>query len=93
MAEDSLEFQCRYERSVETSSDITVSPLSNDAFVGFGDLTYSMNIDAGHLGGNSKITISPNHNIDGIGARSVTFHQPRFNTMTQLISKFFIIFC
>ena len=39
------------------------------AITGNGDLTYSMSIDEGVVGGNSVITISPNHNISGVGAR------------------------
>ena len=54
---------------MSTSSDVTVSPSSDDPIVGTGDLTYSMNVAAGSLGGNSQVTISPTHNISGIGAR------------------------
>ena len=62
-------FQCRYARSVSTSSDITVSAPSDDIIVGTGVLNYSMDVAVGHLGGNSEVTISPEHNISGIGAR------------------------
>ena len=70
-SEDSILFQCRYSRSVSISSEFTVSPSSDDPITGHGDLTYSMNVDAGSLGGNSVVTISPNHKISGIGARLV----------------------
>ena len=39
------------------------------AITGNGDLTYSMSVDAGYVGGNSVVTISPNHSISGVGAR------------------------
>ena len=48
---------------------MTVLPLSNDAIEGNGDLTYSMNVDVGHLGGTSEVIISPNHDISGIAAK------------------------
>ena len=43
--------------------------ISEESAFGTGELTYSMNIDAGVVGGNSVVTISPNHDIAGIGAR------------------------
>ena len=51
------------------ASESTSDEDGSAATIGSGDLTYSMNIDAGFVGGNSVITISPNHNISGIGAR------------------------
>ena len=40
--------------------------------VGRGDLTYSMQVDVGSLGGTTKIQITPNHNFgDEVGARLV----------------------
>ena len=51
------------------ASNVTVSPQNTDPIIGNGDLTYTMNIAAGILGGNSQVTISPTHNISGVGAR------------------------
>ena len=48
---------------------MTVSQQSSDAIVGDGDLTYSMEIVAGALGGNTVVTVSPNHNLSSVGAR------------------------
>ena len=42
---------------------------SEETISGEGDLTYRMDIVAGALGGNTEITISPNHNISGISPR------------------------
>ena len=40
--------------------------------VGRGDLTYSMAITAGALGGTTRVQITPNHNFgDAVGARLV----------------------
>ena len=68
---DSIQFACRYARSVTAASDVSISPQTNDPIIGNGDLTYSMNIAAGELGGNSQVTISPTHDIAGVGARLV----------------------
>ena len=69
-AEGSIKFQCRYPRTVIASSDMTVSGSADDETItGIGKLTYNMNIAAGTVGGNSVITISPNNDISGIGAR------------------------
>ena len=51
------------------ASSSTVETGDEGVTVGSGDLAYSMNIDAGFVGGNSVISITPNHNISGIGAR------------------------
>ena len=49
---------------------MTISTLDDEQTVtGNGDLTYSMNVVAGVVGGNSVVTITPNNNISGIGAR------------------------
>ena len=39
--------------------------------VGRGDLTYSMQVDVGSLGGTTKVQITPNHSFDRVGARLV----------------------
>ena len=40
--------------------------------IGRGDLTYSLAITAGALGGTTKVQITPNHNFgDEVGARLV----------------------
>ena len=59
--DDSVVFQCKYARSVNANSQMTVSD-SSETISGEGDLTYRMDIVAGALGGNTEITISPNHN-------------------------------
>lgn len=67
-ADDSVEFQCRYARTVTATSDITIIPVPN-RFFNTGDLTYNMVINAGSLGGNTDVTITPNHNLAGITPR------------------------
>ena len=59
---------------MSATSDITVHSVEDDTITGIGQLTYNMNITAGAVGGNSEVTISPNNNIAGIGARYEIFH-------------------
>ena len=40
-----------------------------DAVEGTGDLTYSMLINVGGPGGNTDVTITPNHNLSQIAPR------------------------
>ena len=68
-AEDSVVFQCKYARTVSANSQMTVGGTSTEPISGEGDLTYRMEIVAGALGGDTEITISPNHNISGISPR------------------------
>ena len=64
--EDSILFQCRYSRSVSVSQDMTVLPVPTDAIEGTGDFSYSMAISVGGPGGNTDVTITPNHNFSQI---------------------------
>ena len=48
---------------------MTVGTIGTEPITGEGDLTYRMEIEAGALGGDTEITISPNHNISGISPR------------------------
>ena len=67
-AEDSVVFQCRYSRSINVDDQMTVeSPTQPE--VGRGDLTYTMAITAGALGGTTRVQITPNHNFGEVGAR------------------------
>ena len=68
-AEDSVVFQCKYGRTVSANSQMTVGGASIEPISGEGDFTYRMEIVAGALGGDTEITISPNHNISGISPR------------------------
>ena len=68
--ENSIDFQCKYARSVSANSQMTVNAQPDEPIVGTGDLTYRMVIGDGiTLGGDTEITISPNHNISGISPR------------------------
>ena len=69
-AEDSVVFQCRYSRSINVDDQMTVESIQPE--IGRGDLTYSMEITAGALGGTTTVQITPNHNFgDEVGARLV----------------------
>ena len=63
-------FQCRYSRSINVDDQMTVE--SPQPEVGRGDLTYTMAITAGALGGTTRVEITPNHSFgDEVGARLV----------------------
>ena len=70
-ADDNVVFQCRYSRSISVDEGlVVVSPTQPE--VGTGDLTYSMIIAAGALGGTTNVEITPNHSFgDEVGARLV----------------------
>ena len=64
-------FQCRYSRSINVDGLVSVNPDVQPE-VGRGDLTYSMQVDVGSLGGTTKVQITPNHSFeDRVGARLV----------------------
>ena len=65
LAEDSIEFQCRYARTVSAESEISVSDFQQP-LAGVGTLDYNMDVQAGTLGGTTNVSISANHNFDGI---------------------------
>ena len=74
-AEDSVVFQCRYARSINVDEVMTID-LDIQPEVGRGDLTYSMAIAAGALGGTTTVQITPNHIFgDEVGARLVLLFQ------------------
>ena len=69
-SENSIVFQCKYARSVSANSQMTVAAPPEQPIIGTGDLTYRMEIGEGiTLGGDTEITISPNHSISGISPR------------------------
>ena len=67
--EDSIQFQCRYSRSVSVTHDMSITDTPTDAVEGTGELSYSMSITVGGPGGNTDVTITPNHNFDEIAPR------------------------
>ena len=68
-ADGSIRFECRYARTVTATSSMSLGSAADETISGNGELTYKMEIAAGVVGGNSVVTISPNNNIPGIGAR------------------------
>ena len=67
--QDPIVLRCRYPRTVTATSNVLIEPFTSEPTVGTGDLSYTMTIVAGALGGNTDITISPNHAISGISPR------------------------
>ena len=51
------------------TQDMSIIDTPTDAVEGTGELSYSMSINVGGPGGNTDVTITPNHNFDQIGAR------------------------
>ena len=71
-AEDNVVFQCRYARAINVDESMIVDPDTQPE-VGRGDLTYSMAISHGALGGTTTVQITPNHSFgDEVGARLVS---------------------
>ena len=69
-SENSIEFACKYARTVIATYNFDAPPLPDQPIIGTGDLTYRMEIGDGiTLGGDTEITISPNHNLSGIAPR------------------------
>ena len=66
--EDSILFQCKYARSVSVDHGITIQETP-DAVVSTGDLTYTMAVTVGELGGNTEVRITPNHGFDQLAPR------------------------
>ena len=55
---------------MSANSQMTVAAPPEQPIIGTGDLTYRMEIGEGiTLGGDTEITISPNHSISGISPR------------------------
>ena len=63
-AEENIEFQCHYARTVSTNSTIEVESTSqSQPIIGNGTLPYDIDVAVGDLGGTSVVTISPNHSF------------------------------
>ena len=79
-------------RSVDDDSNN--SPPARTA-VGNGALTYDMDIEAGHLGGITEVTMTPNFGFPGISARYVLLSIPTFPFCLErlLIDLFRITSC
>ena len=65
-AEESIEFQCRYARTINVDNQMTVGGSQPQPIVGEGDLNYTMVVQPGNLGGTTNISINAEHNFDGI---------------------------
>ena len=67
--QDPIVLRCRYPRTVTATSNVLIEASTSEPTVGTGDLSYTMTIVGGALGGNTEFTISPNHAISGISPR------------------------
>ena len=66
---DPIVLQCRYARTVTATSDVSIEAPETGPTVGNGDLTYTMEVNPGILGGTTDVTISSSHSISGISPR------------------------
>ena len=62
-AEESIEFQCHYARTISTNATYEVEATSTEPTIGNGTLPYDIDVAVGGLGGTSIVTISPNHSF------------------------------
>ena len=67
--QDPIVLRCRYPRTVTATSNVSIEASTSEPTVGTGYLSYTMAIVGGALGGNTELTISPNHAISGISPR------------------------
>jgi len=68
-ADESVQFQCRYPRTVNSGSQMTLAPPPPQPVFGVGEFIYSMDIQVGPHGGETIVNINANHNIEGIVPR------------------------
>lgn len=60
----SINFECTYARYISISTSINVdSPPDSLTATGVGGLSYDMTVDMGELGGNTSVSITPNHSL------------------------------
>ena len=65
-ADESIQFQCRYGRTVTVESQMTAPGAPPQPVLGVGELSYDINVDVGDHGGNTLFNITANHNFNGI---------------------------
>ena len=67
-AEDSIQFQCRYGRTINVESQMTMPTPQPQPVIGnyWGAFSYFMDAQVGDHGGNTIVNITANHNFDGI---------------------------
>ena len=70
-AEESVQFQCRYPRTVNTGSQMTLAPPPPQPIIGVRVFNYEMNIQVGSHGGDTIVSVNANHNIAGIVSRLI----------------------
>ena len=70
-----IDFQCRYARTINANSQMTVGTIPTVGPVGTGTLNYIMTVTGGNtdgslaLGGDTDVRITPNHGFDQIAPR------------------------
>ena len=71
IAQNEILFECHYPRNIEVASrqfEVSSETGSQPA-IGIGKLDYKMVIQAGNLGQQTNVQISPNHGFSQISAR------------------------
>ena len=65
-AEESVQFLCRYGRTINVQSQLSVGVPQPQPVQGEGNFSYTMDAQVGRHGGNTILNINANHNFDGI---------------------------
>ena len=72
-----IKFTCKYARLVETNKVFEAGIIDGlDEVTALGELTYSMIVTPGLLGGKTNIKIVDDHGVDKIYPRSVSSQPP-----------------
>ena len=66
----SLNFECRYPRTIEAGVSASFEPGNGNA-IGHGEISYDMSVEMGNLGGMTKVTITPIHNLPNVTAQII----------------------
>ena len=65
-ADESVQFQCRYGRTINVESQMSVGVPQPQPVISEGNFSYTMDAQVGPHGGNTIVNISANHNFAGI---------------------------
>ena len=69
--EASLNFECKYSRTVEANVSVSTAETGIEDWTAYGQgqISYDLSVEMGNLGGMTKVIISPNHALSNVGAK------------------------
>ena len=66
-AENEIRFQCNYDRTISVDQSYqVVGDFQPQPVQAQGELSYSMEVTVGELGGTTQVRVVPNHGLDQI---------------------------